>query len=40
VSQDGVGDLLADGTDRVQRPPRILENHRHRGAMEIAEIRR
>src|SRR6266700_1207600 len=38
MSQDGIGDLLADGTDRIERRTRILEDHRHRGTMQIAEI--
>ncbi len=38
MSHDGIGDLLADGTDRVERRTRILEDHRHRGAVQIAKI--
>ena len=33
-----VGDLIADGADRIERRTRILEDHRHRGAMQVAEI--
>src|ERR1700754_2986809 len=38
VGRNGVGDLIADGADRIERRARILEDHRHRGAMQIAEI--
>ena len=38
VGQDSIGDLLADGTDRIERRTRILENHRHRGAVQMTEI--
>src|SRR5439155_17794997 len=33
-----IGDLSADSTDRIGRGARVLEDHRHRGAMEMAEI--
>src|SRR5258708_39862618 len=40
MGQDRIGDLLADATDRVERRTRVLEGHRHRGAMQGAEITR
>jgi len=30
-----IGDLVSDGTDRIERGTRILEDHRHRRAMQM-----
>ncbi len=34
---DGLGDLLADRVDRVERGHRLLEDHRHRTATEFRQ---
>src|SRR5450432_498420 len=38
MRENGIGDLLADGADRMERGARILENHRHGRAMQAAEV--
>src|SRR3546814_7827139 len=37
VLQQHVGDLVADPADRVQRDARILEDHRHLAAADVAQ---
>ena len=38
MRRDRVGNLVTDSTDRIERGTRILEDHRHRCAMQIAKI--
>ena len=38
VGRNRIGDLVADGTDRIERRARVLEDHRHRRAVQMAEI--
>ena len=38
VGQDRLDDLLADGVDRVERGHRLLEDHRHLAAAQLAAL--
>src|ERR1700691_6084434 len=38
VAEDRIGDLETDRADRIERGARILEDHRHRGAMQRAKV--
>ena len=38
VERDRLGDLVADGEDRVERGHRLLEDHRDRVAADVSDI--
>ena len=38
VGQDRLDDLLADGVDRIERGHRLLEDHRHLAAAQLAAL--
>ena len=38
MGRNRISDLVADGTDRIERRTRVLEDHRHRRAVQMAEI--
>ena len=38
MGRNRIGDLVPDGTDRIERRTRVLEDHCHRRAVQMAEI--
>ena len=38
MGRNRIGDLVPDGTDRIERCTRVLEDHRHRRTVQMAEI--